>query len=168
MENTRTLLVPVDFAQASVTAFEAALVLHGHPGTTVVVLHVLDQGRIDFAVELGYGMRGDVEAKARNHAERAMRRLTDVEIPVGVEVRPVVSVGRPVAEIVRLAAELAADLIVVGSPAASATDYALFGSTAVRILRAARCPVLVIPGPAGEAQIEVPEDNLSSGAPSTS
>lgn len=168
MENTRTLLVPVDFGQASQSAFEAALRLHGQPGTTVVVLHVVDESRIEFTIELGYGMWKEIAAKAKNHAERAMRRLTDVEAPAGVEVRRVVSVGRPVLEILRLAVELEADLIVIGSPAASAAEHALFGSTAVRVLRAARCPVLVIPGPAGAATIHPPLDDAPSGAASAS
>jgi len=168
MENTRTLLVPVDFSQASAAAFEAALVLHGQPGTTVVVLHVVDEAKVEFAIELGYGMWKDVAAKSKNHAERAMRRLTDVEPPAGVEVRRVVSVGRPVLEILRLAVELEADLIVIGSQTATAAEHAIFGSTAVRVLRAAHCPVLVIPGPAGSARIDPPQDDAPSGAASAS
>lgn len=167
MENIRTLLVPVDFGQASAAAFEAALRLHGHPRTTVVVQHVVDESKVDFAIELGYGMWADVAAKARTHAERAMRRLTDIEPPAGVDVQRVVSVGRPVLEILRLATELEADLIVIGSPVSTAAEHALFGSTAVRILRAARCPVLVIPGPPGEATIPAPVEDMPSGAPST-
>jgi nucleotide-binding universal stress UspA family protein len=167
MENTRTVLVPLDFSEASILAFEAALVLHAHPGTTVVVQHVVDVSNVDFAVELGYGMASDVASKARTHAETTMRRLTDVEPPEGVEIERVVCVGRPVLEILRLAAELETDLVVLGSKVSSAAEHAIFGSTATRVLRAARCPVLVIPGPGGAPQIHQPNTDAPSGAPST-
>lgn len=167
VENTRTVLVPMAFGAASLAAFEAALVLHAHPGTTVVVLHVIDEAAIDFAVGLGYGMRRDVSAKARTHAETTLRRLTDVEAPEGVEIQRVVSIGHPVVEIVRLATELAADLVVIGAPVATTAEHAVFGSTAARVLRAVRCPVLVIPGPRGDVVATEPVADEPSGAPST-
>ena len=166
MESTRTILVPVDFSQASLAAFEAALEIHAAPGTALVVVHVIDVNAVHFTVELGYGMHRDVEAKARVHAERAMRRLTDIEAPEGVDVQRVVTVGRPALEILKLAAELAADLIVVGGHPAGSAERALYGSMAERLLRGARCPVLVIPGPASEVEIEAPDEDLPSGAPS--
>lgn len=169
MENTRTILVPVDFSEASLAALETALVLHAHPGTTVVVQHVIDSDSIDFAVALGFGQPDEIEAKSRSHADLAMHRHADaVTVPAGVEIRRVVSIGRPVFEIMRLARELEADLIVLGSPPPSTNaEHALFGSVAERVLRAARCPVLVIPGPAGEHPLPPPDRDIASGAPST-
>jgi nucleotide-binding universal stress UspA family protein len=49
----RTILVPVDFTRASITAFDTALRFR-RIGTDLFVVHVLDQAWIDFAVELGY------------------------------------------------------------------------------------------------------------------
>ena len=168
VENIRTILVPVDFSQASLAAFETALLLHAHPGTTVVVQHVIEAGHVEYIVELGYGMPDEIRTKARVHAERQIRRLTDVDLPEGVEVERVVAIGRPPYEILRLAAELAADLIVLGAhPPDPSPERALVGSTAERVLRRARCPVLVIPGPAGEPEIEPPGRDVASGAPST-
>lgn len=167
MENTRTVLVPLDFSQASLLALEAALLLHAHPGTTVVALHVVDTRYIDFTVELGYGMRDEIASKARTHAEIGMRRLTDVDVPPGIELERVVSIGRPVLEILRLAAELESDMIVLGSRVSTAAEHAIFGSTAGRVLRAARCPVLVIPGPATDYVTPEPPSDVPSGAPST-
>lgn len=166
MENTRTILVPVDFSVASLSAFETAMEIHAAPGTAVVVVHVVDINAIQFTVELGYGMREDVESKARTHAERAMRRLTDVEPPEGIEVQRVVTVGRPAMEILKLADELVADLIVIGGHPAGSPERVLYGTMPERLLRVARCPVLVIPGPAEEMQLPEPASDLPSGAPS--
>ena len=54
------------------------------------------------------------------------------------------SEGTVVREILRVAAETRADLIVVGVPARRGV-YKWFGSTAARILRSAKVPVLAVP-----------------------
>ena len=161
MDSARTVLVPMDFSEASVSAFRCALTLHGAPGTTIVALHALDPDRLDFVVELGYAMPAEVAAKARVHAEQRIARLTGIEIPEGVEVQRVVVDGPPLAEILKLARELAADVVVLGVAA-------LVGSLAESIVRGAPCPVLVIHG-SGEEALSPPEPSASdapSGAPS--
>ena len=161
MDSARTVLVPMDFSEASVAAFRCALSLHGAPGTTIVALHVLDPACVDFVVELGYAMPAEVAAKAKTHAEQRLGRLTGIEIPEGVEVQRVVVHGPPLAEILKLARELAADLVVLGVAA-------LVGALAEAVVRGAPCPVLVIHG-AGEEALSPPEPSQTdapSGAPS--
>ena len=167
MEPVRTILVPVDFSEASMAAFETALE-QAAAGTLLVVQHVIDASHVEFATELGYAMHGEVETKARVHAESRMRRLTDIAAPEDVEIERVVCLGSPATEILKLARDLVADLIVIGSrPAAVSFEHALFGSTAERVLRAARCPVLVIPGPDGDRTVQAGTADESSGAPAT-
>ena len=161
MENTRTILVPVDFSPAALAAFETALLVHAQPGTSVVVLHVIDSEAVAFTVELGYGMPDDVTAKARTHAERSMRRLTDIDLPEGIDVQRVVTVGRPVEEILKLASDLMADLIIIGTHPTE-----IYGETPERVLRTAGCPVLVIPGPSGDLPVAESLGDAPSGAPS--
>jgi len=57
-------------------------------------------------------------------------------------VREMVTQGKPSAEIVRVAREEAADMIVLGTHGAGILDKALFGSTTERVVRKAPCPVL--------------------------
>jgi nucleotide-binding universal stress UspA family protein len=52
--------------------------------------------------------------------------------------------GRPDAEIVRLAEELGAGLIVLGSRGLGPLRSALMGSVSHSVVRHARCPVLVV------------------------
>ena len=65
--------------------------------------------------------------------------------------------GNPVDEILTVAGEIDADLIVLGSHGISATKRFLLGSVSDRVLEYARCSVLIVkkkPGHEGEAAIE--------------
>ena len=53
--------------------------------------------------------------------------------------------GPPVDAILACAAEIAADLIVLGSHGRDGLGHLLFGSTAERVLHKAPCPTLVVP-----------------------
>jgi nucleotide-binding universal stress UspA family protein len=57
-----------------------------------------------------------------------------------------VTVGRPHEEIVRLARDRDADLIVMGVHGRSALNLALFGSTVNQVVRHASCPVVTVRG----------------------
>ena len=67
--------------------------------------------------------------------------------------------GRPHHEILRIAAEQEADLIVLGIHGKYAVDRLLFGSTAEPVVRRAPCPVLTV-------RADVPEPCLAAARPS--
>lgn len=78
----------------------------------------------------------------------AWQRLQDavpLELKATGTVRARLVWGTPSDEIVKLAGELGADLIVIGATSHGARGRGLFGSTAVRVMRSASCPVLAIP-----------------------
>lgn len=158
MDDVQTILVPMDFSDEAAGAFRAALRLKTGREATILVLHVLAPERLDPISELGYAMPAEVEARARSHAEQRMRRLVETGLPEGVEVRAVVIAGSPVAEILKLSRELAADLIVLGVGS-------FFGTVADKIVRASSCPVLVLHGTA-VPEASAPPGSEPSGAPS--
>jgi nucleotide-binding universal stress UspA family protein len=53
--------------------------------------------------------------------------------------------GDPAEEIGRIAADVKADLIVVGVTSRGSLGRRVFGSTATRVIRTAGCPVLAVP-----------------------
>jgi nucleotide-binding universal stress UspA family protein len=63
-------------------------------------------------------------------------------------VEPLVAMGTPHVEIVRLAEEQGADLIVIATHGRGFISHAILGSTAERVLRRSPCPVLVVRDPA--------------------
>jgi nucleotide-binding universal stress UspA family protein len=62
------------------------------------------------------------------------------ELHVFVHVR----FGKPADEILQLAAEIGADLIMLGSHGFTGLERLLLGSTAERVVREAKCPVIVV------------------------
>ena len=65
-------------------------------------------------------------------------------VEVGVKLHTHVLAGHPVRDIVDLARDLKADLLVVGGSGHSALYGRLVGSRADRIVHLAPCPVLVV------------------------
>jgi nucleotide-binding universal stress UspA family protein len=65
----------------------------------------------------------------------------------GLAVRTAVGHGDAGAEIVRLASDEAADLIVIATHGTTGWRHAMFGSVAEKVVRLARRPVLTIPAP---------------------
>ena len=66
--------------------------------------------------------------------------------PCGVAVETDVAMGDPRAEIVRLADEWGADLLVLGARGLGLVKRFLLGSVSLAVARHARCPVLVVKG----------------------
>ena len=60
----------------------------------------------------------------------------------------VVTQGKAYREILRLASERDADLIVLGVHGRNAVDRLVFGSTTEHVVRRGTCPVLTVPAPA--------------------
>lgn len=81
------------------------------------------------------------------------RLLADAAARAGSDVPVTVSEagGDPAEEILRYAMRHPIDLIVVGTHGRTGASRLLLGSVAERVMRGARCPVLVVPAPAGFA-----------------
>jgi len=93
----------------------------------------------------------DLMGQMRERAERDGRDALDAELEklkgMGAEIADShVRAGRPDAEITRLAEELDAELVVVGSRGLGPIRRALMGSVSVSVVRHAHCPVMVVRG----------------------
>jgi len=74
-----------------------------------------------------------------------LAQLAREQINAEVPVFPHVEKGKPWAEIIRLAEQHEADLIVLGTHGRTGLQHWLLGSTAERVVQHASCPVLVVP-----------------------
>ena len=141
------ILCPVDFSPASEQAVGFALDLARQAGGDVTMLNVVEWlaeeqpiGESDF--DIG-AIREQMAAKAR---ARLQALLSD-ESRTWCEIEELVTFGRAHREVIRLAAERGADLIVIGSQGRGGVGLALFGSTTQQVIRSATCPVLVVHAP---------------------
>jgi nucleotide-binding universal stress UspA family protein len=97
------------------------------------------------------------EAEERRHeslqcAEDRLRSWLPAEAGAEYEVHPVVRHGNAAAEVIALARETAADLVVIGAQHRRFVDTTVLGVTTVRVTRHAPCPVLVVPRSVEEAR----------------
>ena len=145
MLQAQDMLVPVDFSPTSLNAIRAALRI-AEPGGDVTLLHVIDEHFVRDAVAAGMGTSDEISAKMRRLAEAEFEQaLAGVEVE-GVNVGRMIAVGVPFVEILKIARDLDLPLIVMGVRGRSTPpeDF-LFGSTAEKVLRLARVPVLCVP-----------------------
>jgi nucleotide-binding universal stress UspA family protein len=143
----RHVLCAVDFSAASQEALRYALSLARRARAPLTVLHVLEWPEHD---PVGHRPPDLAEYK-RSFQQDAMEHLhaaVPVEARQGCEVSETVAVGTPWRQILRVAGEERADLVVLGVQGRGALDRRLFGSTAGHVVRQAACPVLTV-RPAG-------------------
>ena len=112
-------------------------------------LHVVLVGLSASYVGMGPMEIADIPAPRQEELNEEAQRLLDdqlkrIEAAGGSVTQAHLRVGRPDEEIVTLAEELGAGLIVVGSRGLGGIRRALMGSISDSVVRHAHCPVLVV------------------------
>jgi len=144
-----TILCPVDFSESSDYALRYAQDLAEAFGAELKLLHVVE---VPFLPS--YSMAGvpdlsmpveQLEEGAREHMEKVLQRAREQveDLEVSGEVRP----GTAFVEIIDVAREFHADLIVMGTHGRSSLKQLLIGSVAEKVVRKAPCPVLTVKHP---------------------
>jgi len=133
IEPVRAILYATDFSEGSMHAWRYALSLSEAYRADLLMLHVIDAHEPSVSVE-----GNDTSA------EEQLREMVPRGLNVG-HVETIVREGHPSEEIVRIAGERAADLIVMGSRAEPHWQTLhLPWSTAHQIIAHASCPVLTV------------------------
>ncbi len=149
----RTILHPTDFLEHSMHAYWLASALARDYGARLVALHVVA------APTVVYG-EGVVPPDPAALQAEAVARLQALPAPSGkVAVERHVVEGDAAEVTLRLAKELHADLIVMGTHGRTGLGRLLMGSVAERVLREADCPVLTV-----KATVPVPGPEAGSAA----
>ena len=138
-----SILCPVDFSDASAGALRYAAAVATHFGTRLIVLTVEDPVLTE-ALDLGTGIMWTADHSQKELAQFAAKTF-GAGPPVGVSLEYEVVVGKPAAEILRVAREQCSDLIVVSTHGLTGMRKLFFGSTTERVLRETTTPVLVTP-----------------------
>ena len=141
----RIFLVPIDFSSSSSQALDTAMVLARQLGARLQLVHAY---QINTSV-YPYGMiiGEDVEKRLREAAQEKLEEWCERAVAGGVEAEAVVVPGTPSEAIAQMAANLPADLIVMGTRGLSGLKHVMLGSVAERTLRTAPCPVLTVRDP---------------------
>ena len=136
------VVVAIDFSPCSLRALDTALSWR-RPGTELTVLHVIDTAFVRRMEEEGICPYADAIGRLKARAQESFAWVKNERDPAAFETMTVE--GLPFLEIVKIASDLDCGLIVLGSHGGSGMEQLLFGSTAEKVLRGARQPVLCVP-----------------------
>jgi nucleotide-binding universal stress UspA family protein len=142
----KRILCAMDFSDSSLRALEYAMSLAQEKDARLTLMHV-----VEVTPAPQSEARGDAEARAlgvyvaaaaQARAEQLQRIVPD-SVRTCCTVESTLAIGKAHREILRIAAEQASDIIVLGAHGFGLAQL-MFGSTAHQIVRHARCPVLTI------------------------
>jgi len=106
-------------------------------------LHMVSVAEIDYLPEFVEEIRQQ-EGVAMRRLRTVIQRAKGMAETSQIELKTHILTGHPVRDIVKLAAELNVDLLVIGATGHSALYERMIGSRADRIVQLAACPVLVV------------------------
>lgn len=133
------ILVPVDFAHSeqTVNIIEKASFLAGQDGK-VVLLHIVEEVPVYIQSYLPDKFRTNKVEDAKNELNSLLSKANIDNSRVQIEVRK----GNSYVSIIESSKDNKADLIIINSHKPGLEDY-LLGSTAAKVVRHAKCAVLV-------------------------
>jgi nucleotide-binding universal stress UspA family protein len=135
-----TIVVGVDGSTTSMRAGAYAAGLARRQRSRLVVVHVLTIGGLTALVPAGLAA---VRQANQEIADDLRRQVAEAAEARGIPVTFLATYGDPYSELVRIADEVRADVVVVG--ASTKRAHRLAGSLAIRLVRAGRWPVTVVP-----------------------
>jgi nucleotide-binding universal stress UspA family protein len=144
------ILVGTDGSDDAVDAARQALAVLARPDVVTIVCVAETPPEASAGLESGFagGVATPEEVDAAHSAAEAEAKAaidaTAAVVAEGIPVERQVANGDPGTTLVRLASELPADVVVVGSRGRGAIKRALLGSVSTHVANNATCPVVVV------------------------
>jgi nucleotide-binding universal stress UspA family protein len=135
MIRVQKILYATDFSSYSNQAYFHAVALAENHGASLTVLFVLPANW------------SEEEGEDRDYWRRQLEQIRPLD--PNIRVRHVLLEGDPAGEIVRFAQDMNMDLIVMGTHGRTGLERMLMGSVAEKVMRDAKCSVLVVKLPRG-------------------
>lgn len=150
--NIQRILFPTDFSQNNDAALKLASSLAAEARAKLYIVHVHDVQYL--AVAMGEAAYLDAPTW-REELRKAEEQLGNVVPSIaGVNCEHECLTGNPILEILQFADSHDIDLIVMASHGRTGLSRLLMGSIAEGVMRQAKCPVLIVKQPIGEAEAE--------------
>jgi len=139
------ILVPTDFSSPSDAALDYARVLAAKFGSTLRILHVVDDPSSSEFVADGFSpsteeIQDALTAQARTRLEHLVTSADRLRFHAYVDA----VFGTPAAAIIDYAGATGTSLIVMGTHGRTGMAHLLMGSVAEQVVRTAPCPVLTV------------------------
>jgi nucleotide-binding universal stress UspA family protein len=139
---TKNILVPLDFSTQSLIALEQSYNLAQLSESEITLLHVVRENNAVFGL-FSEKEQEDVLIKLQNKLEEFARVASQKS---GVVVHTIINKGAVVDKIIETAENINARFIVMGSNRPENMMKKVIGSTALKVIKEAKCPVISIEG----------------------
>lgn len=147
--NSSKILIPVDFSDTSLLAIKHGAFTAQLTKGDVYLLHVVNTHYTSqnlFIPMVNFPETASVESKA---GEKLAQLAESVKKEYGVKVESIIKNGSPSSEIVSVAKEIKASLIIMGTHGYSPLEELVIGSVALKVLTKAPCPTMAMSSEAG-------------------
>jgi nucleotide-binding universal stress UspA family protein len=141
--NYSKILIPVDFSDTSMLAIKHGTYIAQHTGAQIYLLHVVNahfmsQNMFLPVVNLDQNL---IETKA---LEKLSQLGDEISSEYSITVQSIVRMGSPSSEVVKVAKELSASLIVMGTHGYSPMQEIMIGSVALKVITRSPAPTMVM------------------------
>ncbi len=144
MADYKTILVAVDFSEVSAVALKVAIDIANRLGAQLKVVHVVQPQPVPLPLEGSAIYMDEVQTWQLEEAEKSLAKfIQDHGDPASVSFTKIRS-GVAATEINQSAADIGADMIVLGTHGRTGLKHLLMGSIAESVLRVATVPVLCV------------------------
>ncbi len=158
MKKPKCILVPVDYSKASLAGLDFGILIAEQFKCKVVLLSVERQNYFDDAFMI---FSLDLADDVKRLREVAKDRASSDEAALPKEnVKVLVRTGAAVDQILKVAKETGADMIVMGTHGRTGVARAVLGSVTDQVIQRAPCPVLAI-----RAEMALPKTELRDVVP---
>lgn len=135
MKLLQKILVPVDFGQASIKAFDTAVMLSGYFISEITLLHVIPAEKIS----------KETEKIIMKNIQLEMKKLLDDSVFENVKsVEMLIEKGNPMEQITEVAQNKEMNLIIIGEGNHSDNEHFKLGSTTERMMQKNGIPLMVV------------------------
>ena len=144
MNTFSTVLVAIDFSDSSDNAFQMALSLAKNFSAQLLVLHVINEPVDLRGFYVPHISFTQLEKEIEEGAQKMMESFCRTHLVDFENFEKLIVSGLPYEQVIAQAEEKSADLIVLGTHGRSGLDHVLFGSTAEKVVRKSKIPVLTV------------------------
>lgn len=142
----KRIVCATDFSPASLQALGFALDLARQANGAVTVLHSIEWLADEEPRQYAHFNVAEFRTYLIEDARKQLDQLLAGEERTWCDIESLVTTGRAYREILRVAEERTADLIVMGAQGKGGLGLRLLGSATHQVVRGARCPVLTVRG----------------------
>ena len=144
MKKPNCILVPVDYSETSLAALDFGILIAGQFNSQLIVLTVEEPYPAEIYAPLTFDLKTASKKLKEVFKERQEKSAKGLTLPSQAKLRVLARLGPAVTEILEVAAETHADMIVMGTHGRKGFARAILGSVTEEIVRRAPCPVLAI------------------------